>query len=173
MFKRIVLAAAIGWVASTGVASAQDKDKAKAGSPAETLLKEGKKLRDAKDHEGARDFFEAALKLEPRNVTVLVQVAWVHNELQDYEKAAKFAQDALKGEPSNSDAFSELGYSQLKQKQYLKAITSLRKAIDKDDKNITAYGYLAEALRAVGESDEADDIDAIKKKKTPAAKPKD
>lgn len=142
-------------------------------TPADVLVREGKKFRDAKDYKAAQEFFEAANTIDPKNPAVLVQLAWVHNEQQEYDKAMKIAQEVLRAEPGNSDAFCELGYAHLKQKQYLKAITSLRKSIEKDDKNWTAYGYLVQALRAVGENEEADELDAARKKKMDVAKVKD
>lgn len=161
MTRRFLSAAVVGAVlAAAAVGAADDKP-----TPADVLLREGKRLREAKDFDGAREFFEAANTLAPKNPAVLVQLAWVYNEQKTHDLAAKTAQDALKEAPANSDALCELGYAHFKLKQYLKAITSLRKAVEKDDKNWTAYGYLALALRAVGEDEEAAEVEATRKKK--------
>ncbi|MDB5312466.1 MAG: Tetratricopeptide repeat [Gemmataceae bacterium] len=168
-----ILAAAAGLILAAGTAAADDKPAAEKPTPAGVLLKEGRKLRDAKEYEAAREFFEAADKLSPGNPAVMVQLAWVCNEQQEHDKAARVAQEVLKIEPGHSDALSELGYAQFKQKLYAKAIVSLKKAVEKDEKNWTAYGYLADALRAVGEKEEADEVEATRKKKMSSGKVKD
>ncbi len=167
MRRRIGLAV-VAWALAAGAAPAEDRP-----TPAGVLIREGKKLRDAKDLDGARQFFEAAVKVEPGSAAALAQLAWVHNELGEYEKGVAAAQAALKIDPDDADALCELGYAQLRQKLYLRAVNSLRKAIEKDPRAFSAYGYLAEALRAVGEDEEAAEVEALKKKRMEADPKKD
>ena len=144
-----------------------------ADKPADVLVREGKKYRDDGDLAAAREFFEAARKLDPRHTEAIVNMAWLFNEQEDHDEAVTFAEAALKIDAGNSDALCELGYAQLKQKLYLRAVTSLKRSIEKDDRNWTSYGYLIEALRAVGETEEADRLDKARREKMNTDKIKD
>lgn len=159
-------------VAAPSPVAAQDKDKGKL-SPAEFLLKEGKRLRDAKDFPAALQYFEAAATLDPENVRPLVHAAWTANEMGDHKKALLHATAATRLDPEDSDAWTELGYAQLKMKQVVRAVRSLQRAIEKDDKNWSAYDYLILAYREDGDEDEAKAIEAQKQKKMGGAKGKE
>ncbi len=143
---------------AAGASAAADK-------PADALVREGKKHRDSGDFAAAKEYFEAARKLDPRHADAIIHLAWISNEKQDHDEAVTLAEAALKIDPGNSDALCELGYAQLKQKLYLRAVASLKKSIEKDDRNWTSYGYLIESLRAVGENEEANRLDAIRRQK--------
>jgi tetratricopeptide (TPR) repeat protein len=144
-----------------------------ADKPADVLVREGKKYRNDGDFAAAKEFFAAALKLDARHADAIVNMAWLSNEEQDHDEAVTLAEAALKIEPGSSDALFELGYAQLKQKLYLRAVTSLRRSIEKDHRNWTAYGYLIEALRAVGETEEADRLEATRRQKMNPTRIKD
>ncbi len=159
MIVRILVAMALICTCSTPLL-AQDTP-----SPADFLIKEGKRLRDAKELESALAYFEAAAKLDPKNANALMHAAWIANENGDHDKAMQLATAATKLDAENSDAWAELGYAQLKMKQYLRATKSLQNAIDASEDNWSAYDYLAMAYREGGVEDEALAVEALKKKK--------
>ncbi|MFO0831034.1 MAG: tetratricopeptide repeat protein [Phycisphaerales bacterium] len=52
----------------------------------------------------ARDFYEDALKLQPNNLGVMLQLAQIHADLQEYTPALNYYRRALSLDPSNAKA---------------------------------------------------------------------
>jgi Tfp pilus assembly protein PilF len=69
-----------------------------------TLIEQGVKLHDAADYKGAIAKFEAALKIDAKNITANYEIANTYTALQDYKKALKYVEkvfedkEALLGE---------------------------------------------------------------------------
>jgi tetratricopeptide (TPR) repeat protein len=148
MTKRILSAAVVAAmiVGAAGLASASPAD-----DPAEVLMEHAKQLKKDKKFDEALEFYDAAVKIAPRNVEALVQKSWVHNELGQHNDAISAAEAAIKIDAKNSDAWCELGYAQHKTKKLLRAKESLDNAIKFDSGNETAKGYLKAVLKDLGE----------------------
>jgi tetratricopeptide (TPR) repeat protein len=106
----------------------------------------------------ARSAFAKGLLLDPTNLPALTALAFVENELKDYDGAITVCRFALTVDDNSGDAWRELGYAQLKKKNYLAAAQALMRAIEIKPKDRSAYGYLAQALEGMGETELAQKV---------------
>ena len=66
------------------------------------LIEEGVKLHDAEKYKEAVEQFEAALKIEPKNITANYEMANTLIALEDYKKAIKFADKVIDLKPKSA-----------------------------------------------------------------------
>lgn len=70
-----------------------------------------------------------AIKLDPRNPTLFVNLSNIYQAIGDLEQALTATKQALKLHSQYSEAFNQLGNIYYKQKQYVEAINNYKKAI--------------------------------------------
>jgi tetratricopeptide (TPR) repeat protein len=148
--------AAVGLFGTGGTASAQSLYGEKA-IPAyqqrrvDKLVKEGQDLQAKGQYDDALDRYEAALKLDPKNKTALVESAWCYNDLGEYDDAKEAAEEAVAADPVRSKAWRELGYADWKLGDPKGAKANLQVAIDLNKYNTPAYTHLIAVLEELGE----------------------
>lgn len=102
--------------------------------------------------------FAEARRLDPANVTALLEAAWVHNEIKEFGTAAAEAEAALALDPDNAEGWRELGYAHWKQDDLPRAERELRRAIKINRTGVDAYTYLIGVLEEAGDDEAADGV---------------
>jgi len=122
------------------------------------LLREADEAKRDRNWKLAEQKLTEALKVDPRNVNVWCQLAWVLNEVQAYEDAVLAALAALAIDEKCSFAWRELGFARMQLREWDNALRALVLAIKCDPMNWTAYDSAAIVLRKIGEDDLADEL---------------
>ena len=124
-----------------------------AGAPetAATLAK-GRLLRAAGDEQGERAMLEAALERAPNDVLLLQAVAQAHLETGDVDYGTSLAARLEALAPDNVAANLQHAALLLAQGRAEQALIRARRAIELEPHNQAAWGWLATAARATGDS---------------------
>ena len=85
-----------------------------AAGPAQKAFSHGVELQQEGDLEGARQAYEAALKLAPRRVDVLSNLGLVYSRLGQPERAIQCFHDALSLDPTQHAVRLNLGIAQMR-----------------------------------------------------------
>ncbi|MGH8216940.1 MAG: XrtA/PEP-CTERM system TPR-repeat protein PrsT [Rhodanobacteraceae bacterium] len=102
----------------------------------------GTMLVAAGKHDEARAQYNEALKLDPKNVPVLLSLGSLDSLEGHYKDAAGRYQTVLKQDPHNAAAMTELGRVAMRQGDKAEAIKWFKQAIAAAPKSPTAYGGL-------------------------------
>ncbi len=111
----------------------------------EELERRGDQLRSSKDFFDALDFFEAALKKDPRNARLFNKAGITELMLQHYKKGEKDFRHAIKFDKTLADAYNNLGVIRYEEKKYDSAITQYNNAIRLNDGMASFYGNMGAA----------------------------
>lgn len=132
---------AIVLVAGSTTATAQT-----AVNPAQKAFNRGVELQQKGDLEGARQAYEAALKISPQRVDALSNLGLVYSQLGQPERAIQCLQDALKLDPKQDAVRFNLGIAQMRAGQYGPALTELVKVMNAQPSNLAARNLLGLCL---------------------------
>jgi tetratricopeptide (TPR) repeat protein len=96
------------------------------------------------------DEVKAALKRDPRNPKLWVDLGLVFWDTNDYSNALQSFQQAVKVGPSSAEAHNWFGVALMQRGDFPSAITEFRKAISLNPKYLRAYTNLGSALSKSG-----------------------
>ncbi len=100
----------------------------------------------ANDTQGAAQYWEQALKLEPNNVLALVNLGAVYHVLGRDDDAAAALQHALEIKPS-ADVYNNLGTIRFYQGHYAEAVPAFEKTVQLGSNSFDNWGNLGDAYR--------------------------
>jgi ribosomal protein S12 methylthiotransferase accessory factor len=106
--------------------------------------------------EKALSHYEAALKMEPREVdlaNIYVHIGIAHREQGDFEKAIQNFEIALEHNDALKEIYQQLGYCFFKTGEYLKAIEQFEKALAIDPGSAMDYANIGANLKAMGQGE--------------------
>lgn len=106
------------------------------------LLKEGTKLVAAGKFGDAKTMFDAALKLDKKNVDVHIEIARMYISMKEKGLAVAAANKAVKLAPLSSLAWNTKGRAELTAHKYEEAIEAFTKAVELNDSNVFAWNNL-------------------------------
>lgn len=106
------------------------------------LMSEGKKLVTATKYGDAKIMFEAALKLEKKNVSVHVEMARMYIAMNEKGRAVASANKAVKLAPLSTQAWNTKGRAELTAHKYDEAIEAFTRAVELDETNVFAWNNL-------------------------------
>ena len=86
--------------------------------------------------DNAIDLFEKALRLDPKNVDILLKLGYAKFHIEDYHDAIRIYDEILEIDVTNPDAWNLKALVYYKQKNYQKALNCVDKSIESD----TTYG---------------------------------
>ena len=115
------------------------------------LSKKGYQLVKEDDIEGAREAFNAILKIEENNNYALVGLGDTERKQNHFNEAITYYKRCLEFYPSNNYALFGLADCYKAQNQYTKAIDIWQKYLEHDDRNITVITRVADAYRKTHE----------------------
>jgi len=117
-----------------------------AANPAQKAFDRGVELQQKGDLAGARQSYEAALRLAPQRVDVLSNLGLVYSQLGEVERAVKCLRDALKLAPKQPAIRLNLAVVQMRAKQYEPAQRELAKVVATQPSNLVARNLLGLCL---------------------------
>lgn len=120
------------------------------------LAKEERRTEAEAEYADALEKFATARRLDPSNITALLEAAWVHNEIGEFDQAAAVAEAALELDPYNAEAWREVGYAHWKRGDHPQAVRALRLAMQNNRTDLSAYTYLIGVLEEDGDDTAAD-----------------
>ena len=132
---------AIALVAGSMTALAQT-----AINPVQKAFNRGVELQQKGDLVGARQSYEAALRLAPQRVDVLSNLGLVYSQLGEVEHAVKCLRDALKLAPNQPAIRLNLAVVQMRADQYEPAQRELAKVVAAQPSNLAARNLLGLCL---------------------------
>ena len=103
----------------------------------------------------ARQAFERAIALEPRNADHRILLGRLYRYNKRWDEAAEQFQKAIALVPGDAEAWTQLGEVQAEQARYDEALASLRKAVALRADNTRAMMRAGVILASLGRSDEA------------------
>ena len=109
----------------------------------EDFINLGKKYFLEKNYEKAKEAYEKAIELDPKDARAYNNLANVYYEEKDYEKAKEAYEKAIELDPNFAGAYNNLGILYYKEKDYEKAKEAYEKAIELDPNFAIAYFNLA------------------------------
>jgi Tfp pilus assembly protein PilF len=115
-------------------------------------MNNARRLMDEKKWTDAEQHIRHVLKLDESNVEAWCALARVFNAKGQFAQASLAAIAALRIDEKCASAWLELGYAQKESKDWDRARLALNKAIECDPKNETARKYLAQVLKAMGDT---------------------
>ena len=115
-------------------------------NPAQKAFNRGVELQQKGDLVGARQSYEAALKLAPQRVDVLSNLGLVYSQLGEAERAVKCLRDALKLDPKQPAIRLNLAVVQMRANQYDPAQRELAKVVVAQPSNLVARNLLGLCL---------------------------
>jgi tetratricopeptide (TPR) repeat protein len=128
----------------------------------ESFLNEARSaIKDGK-FEKAQSAFEEAIKANPKDINIYIELSRWQVLYNQYDKAKENAENALLIDPHNSLAHAVKGWVLGRQGSYLEAQGELTNAIEIDPGNPLAYAYEAEIL-ALQQSENKGDLTTVDK----------
>ncbi len=115
------------------------------------LSKKGYQLIKEDDIQGAKEAFNAILKIEENNNYALVGLGDTERKQNHFTEAVAYYKRCLEFYPSNNYALFGLADCYKAQNQFSKAIDIWQKYLEHDDKNITVITRVADAYRKTHE----------------------
>ncbi len=125
------------------------------GATPEQLENRGDELRVEKYFLDAVDYYEAALKSEPGNASVINKIGICQLMMQRYHDAKKSFERAIKADRKHADAYNNLGVIYYSQHSFGTAIKNYEKAISLRDDAASYYNNLGAAYFAKKQFDKA------------------
>ena len=121
-----------------------------ATNPAQQAFARGVQLQQKGDLEGARQAYEAALKLGPKRVDVLSNLGLVYSQLGQPELAVKCFRDALTIEPRQYAVRLNLAVAYMRGGEYAPAQQELDAIVNAQPSNLVARNLLGLCLLKLG-----------------------
>ena len=109
------------------------------------------------ENEAAERVLSDALRYDPRSIDAMLSLGEALERQKKYSDAEYVLRRATAREPTNGETHLRLGRCLVLQKQFEAAVTPLRTAVHLMPMSPDAHGALADALSAVGKTDEADE----------------
>jgi tetratricopeptide (TPR) repeat protein len=103
----------------------------------------------------AVNYYQQALRANPRNATLLNKLGISELKLGDRGPARKHFNQALKADPKNISALNNLGAVAYLDKKYKPAVKYLKQALELDESSAPAHLNLAEAWMGLNQVDRA------------------
>ena len=128
---------------------------------AEDYYREGKRLFEAEEYEGAVVVCQRAIELDPDYAAPWNGLGNVYNSLKDYDKAIEAYRKAIEVDPDYAYPWSGLGTVYKDLKDYDKAIEAYRKAIELDPNFASPWYGLGNVYKYLKDYEEA--IEAYRK----------
>jgi len=97
--------------------------------------------------------YNKALKLAPKNASLLLQMGQLQQDLDQHGRAANYFERAIKADPSHVPAYIQLAISLTRLARIKEAITACRKAIELEPNLFEAHYQLASLLAHANEHD--------------------
>jgi len=119
------------------------------------LIQKGNMLFNKSKYEGAVQWYDQVLKIDPRSVDALNGKGLVFNNLGRYQEAIKWFDKALKVDPTFVGALNNKGVTLANLGRYEEAIKWFDKAIEIDPNFVDALYNKGGALGELGKYDEA------------------
>jgi len=101
-------------------------------------------------YEKAIEYFDKALKRDPKNVNYLKHAGITYFARKDFKKAQGLLAAVVKLEPKNVDAHYHIGLMGFLQKQYEGAVQSFQKVLERNKQHHRARYWKARSLEATG-----------------------
>ena len=105
----------------------------------------------------AKQKYEASLKLDPKCVPAINNLAAVEMKLSNNDRAAKLLEQALKLRPGFPAATKNLGLVRVRQKRFRDAITLLKRVSERSREDVNVWLGLATSYAEIGEDKAARD----------------
>ena len=96
------------------------------------LYKKGTNLMADEKLEDAIEVFEQALKIDPKNVELLLKLGYARFHLDDHAEALRVYDRVLDVQVTNAEAWNLKGLIHYEQKNYAKALDAVEKAVESD-----------------------------------------
>jgi len=109
---------------------------------AQTEFARGVEMQQKGDLQGARQAYEATLKLAPRRVDVLSNLGMVYSQLGQREQAVKCLLEALKMDPQQLGVRFNLGIAYMRGQEFEEASRQLTRVVDAQPQNYPARHLL-------------------------------
>ena len=135
-----------------GSAAADPKDRV----PVLKLMQRGEDFLNAHDNTRAAETMEQALRLDPGNPRIRVELAATYERASRFEQAAKVYEDALKLHMLTDLIYARLGKLYLRLHQLDKAVDAMTHAREIDPTNLDNLRNLGTAQLQMGHVDEAE-----------------
>jgi len=101
------------------------------------------------------EYFNTALKIEPKSIEALYGIGKFLQNVGEYDKALKAYEDLLAISPENQDAVFNMGAIYYEQKQYPEALQKFEKTIQRDENFYRGYYGRGRCYEALGEKEKA------------------
>ena len=101
---------------------------------------------------------EAARKVEPENLDLIVELANANIAIRRFDPAERDLRRALRFQPDHADVHLALGVISFRRGLYAQAEQELRRALELNAESANAYFYRGEALNQLSRVDEALDM---------------
>lgn len=116
--------------------------------------------------------FEKACRIDPHSASSHYALTRIYRSRGNYDSARTHFEEALKRQPNQLDVRSEFADFLASRQEYEDAIRQYRQIIITHPSHVAAYKGLAEALRELGKTDEADKyFEQYRKAAVPASDP--
>ena len=102
----------------------------------EKLVREGKALYIQEKYKKAFDCFTNALKMEPLNQEILLQLGFTNNALGNIDQAVECIEKVTEIKVDLFDFWNDIGRTYQMQKEYKKAIYAFKNALEYDPAEI-------------------------------------
>lgn len=103
----------------------------------------------------ALEYFNTALKIEPKSIEALYGIGKFLQNLGEYDKAIKAYEDLLAISPENQDAVFNIGAIYYEQKKYPEAIQKFEVTVQRDENFYRGYYGRGRCYEALGEKQKA------------------
>lgn len=121
----------------------------------QTLLIQGGRALNSRQYAKARDYYDAAYKLDSTNIEVLRNLAVLHSTVGDHTNALKILLRAEQLDPDEPSVLNNLGTTYLVMKESLKAVEYFQKAVAVKPDNPTYLTNLALGYAKTGKMTDA------------------
>jgi protein O-GlcNAc transferase len=118
----------------------------KAPNAAQEAFARGERLQQEGDLEGARQAYEAGLKLAPKRIDVLSNLGLVYSQLGQAEQAVTCFHKALEIEPQQVAVRTNLGVAYMRAGEFAHAQRELQAVVDAQPSNLAARNLLGLCL---------------------------
>ena len=92
----------------------------------------GRALKIYGDFEGAILSYQEAIKINPNNFLAILNLGFIHNQIEQYEQAIKIYSEGIKNNPTDIQLIYNRGVAFLNQKNYQLALIDFNQAINLD-----------------------------------------
>lgn len=103
----------------------------------------------------AQIHLENAVKLNPNDVELLLQLAEIYSEQRNFESAISTYEKVLQQQPDRDDVYLKIGNVYLNMMKWNEAIASFQKAYELNQQNEKTYLYMGQAYEELRQFDKA------------------